>query len=213
MRKKIVGMVAIIAVLAMLCTQAAAAPNIIVTAWTDKPQYDLGEKGKLKISILNLEEDDAIQIYNVTIEYPWFRYDANEDKWVGNDTITGDNRILETITSKDTDDDHYYLEVEFTVPSDGRAASGEIDIEIYMSDPDDTEYMRPLSVSIYVAATSWPMSLANLDTWMTSLIVTVVVCTIILAIVILLGTRKTRASRAFVPRAPPPPPPKPKAKA
>ena len=212
MRKKIVGMVAIIAVLAMLCTQATAAPNVMVDAWTDKPQYDPGEKGKLKISILNLEENDAIEIYNITIIYPWWVYDAKEGKWMGNDTIEGDTRILATMGSKGSENDHYYLEVEFTVPSDGRAVSGSIYIAIWMSDPTNTEYKSTPPVSISVAATSWPMSLVDLDTWMTSLIVAIVVCTIILAIVVILSGRRASPPRALVPRAPaPPPPPKTKA--
>ena len=215
MRKKIIGMAVVIAVLAMLCTQSARAqPNVVVDAWTDKPQYDPGEKGKLKISILNLEEDDAVQIYNITLEYPWFRYDAKEGKWIGNDTIKGDTRILATMTSKGSENDHYYLEVEFTVPSDGRASSGSITLEIWMSDPTNTEYKGtpwpPVSISV---AYPYPRSLVDLDTWMISLIVAIVVCTIILAIVAILSRRRASPPRALVPRAPaPPPPPKTKAK-
>jgi len=211
MRKKIVGMVAIIAVLAMLCTQAAAAPNIIVNAWTDKPIYNPGEKGKLKISMLNLEENDAVEIYNITLVYPWWVYDAKEGQWMGNKTIEGDTRILATMGSKGSENDHYYLEVEFTVPSDGRAVSGSIYIGIWMSDPADTEYQRTTYASLSVPAPE-PRSLVDLDTWMTSLIVAIVVCTIILAIVVILSGRRASPSRALVPRAPaPPPPPKTKA--
>lgn len=202
-RKKIIGMSVVIAVLAMLCTQSVAA-QITVYAWTDKPQYDLGEKGKLKISILN-ELDEPVEIYNITIWYPWYVYDAEKGEWVGNVTVKGDNTILATMTSKGTADDHYYQEVQFTVPSDGTAVLGDtITFSIWTS-----KGQVPDSSDLLVAAPSLPMSLVDLDTWMTSLLVAVVVCTIILAIVVFLATRGARAPRieAF------PPPPKPKAKA
>jgi len=208
LRKKIIGMTVIIAVLAMLCTQSVAAQNVTVRAWTDKPQYDPGEKGKLKISILN-ELDDPVEIYNITIIYPWHVYDAKEGEWVGNATMKGDTRILATMTSKGDEDDHYYREAEFTVPSDGRAVMpGSITVYVWTN-----EGLISESASLSVAAPSFPMSLTDLGMWMTSLIVSVVVCTIILAVVVLLATRRTRAPRALVTRAPAPPrPPKPKAK-
>lgn len=203
-----------VAVLTMLFAQSVAAQNITVDAWTDKPQYDPGEKGKLKISILN-ELDDPIEIYNITIIYPWHVYDANKDEWIGNESVKGDTSILATMTSKDSEDDHYYLDVTFTVPSDGRAVmSGSISIGIWTSDPVLDERLHTTSASVSVAAPSIPMSVMELDMWMTSLIVAVVVCTIILAIVVVLSTRRARAPRALVTRAPAiPPPPKPKAKA
>jgi hypothetical protein len=208
MRKKIIGMSVILAVLAMLCTQSVAAQDITVYAWTDRTQYAPGEKGKLKISILN-ELEESVEIYNITIIYPWFVYDAEEGEWVGNETIKGDSRILDTMTSKGDVDDHYYLEIEFTVPSDGRSIIQD-SMSIYIWTEDGLISRSP---SLPVAAQSLPMSLVGLDVWMTSLIVAIVVCTIILAIVVILSRRTTGPPRAFVPRAPaPPPPPKPKAK-
>ena len=208
MRKKIVGVSVVIALLAILCAQSVTAQAIRVHAWTDKHQYAPGEKGKLKISILN-ELDDPVEIYNITIEYPWFRYDAETGEWVGNETLKGDTRILATLTSKGDENDHYYKEPEFTVPSDGRAIMGDrIDIVIETS-----KGIISGDADLQVAAFSWPMSIADLNTWMTSLIVAVVVCTIILAMVVLFSTRRTLAPRALIPRASVPPPPKPKAKA
>lgn len=205
MRKKIIGMFVVIAVLAILCTQSVAA-QISVYAWTDKPQYNLGEKGTLKISVLNLY-DEPVSIYNITIVYPWHIYDANKGEWMGNVTIKGDSSILETMTEKGTPKDHYYKAVPFTVPSDGTAILDDtIYFMIWTSKGQTSD-----SIHLEVAAPSLPMSIVSLDTWMTSLIAAVVICTIILAIVIFLATRGTRASRAFISEVPPPPP-KPRAK-
>lgn len=207
MRKKIVGVSVVIALLAILCAQSVTAQAIIVHAWTDKIQYTTGEKGKLKISVLN-ELDDPVEIYNITIEYPWFRYDAETGEWVGNETLKGDTRILATMTSKGDENDHYYKEPEFTVPSDGRIMGNRIDIVIETSKGIISGY-----ADLSITTPNWPVSIAVFNTWMTSLIVAVVVCTIILAIVILFATRRTQAPRALIPRASVPPPPKPKAKA
>ena len=203
MRKKIVGMSVVIALLAILCAQSVTAQNLIVHTWTDKLQYAPGEKGKLKISVLN-ELDDYVIIYNITIEYPWFHYDAEKGEWVGNETIEGEP--LSTLTQKGGD---FYHEEPFTIPSDGTAIMQDrINIDIWTSEgriSGDTD--------LQVAAFSVPMSIVDLNTWMTSLIAAVVVCTIILAIVVLFATRRTQAPRALIPRASVPPPPKPKAKA
>jgi len=204
-RKKIIGMSVLIALIAILCAQSVAAQvsDVTVNIWTDKAQYKPGEKGTLKISILN-ERDEPIEIKNITIEYPWFAYDADKGEWVGNETIKLDP--AEILASEGG---HYYREVEFTVPADGRVTGypfggGSVDITIGTSEGpiQETPYLMISSVSLL-------MSLTGLDTWMTSLLVAVVVCTIILAIVIFLATRGTRASEIIAP----PPPPKPKAKA
>jgi len=206
-RNKIIGMSTIIALLAILCAQSAIAqPSITVYVWTDKSQYNPGEKGTLKISILN-EGDDPIEIRNFTIVYPWFAYDANEGKWVGNVTIKLEP--AEILASKGG---KYYKPVEFTIPSDGRATMENNEVTINIGTNKGTMLVQP-KPELYISSVSLPMSIVALDTWMTSLIVAVVVCTIILAIVVLLAGRRTRAPRALVPRAPPPPPPKPKAKA
>ena len=203
MRKKIIGMSVVIALLAILCAQSVTAQNLIVHTWTDKLQYEPGEKGKLKISVLN-ELDDYVIIYNITIEYPWFHYNAEKSEWVGNATIEGEP--LSTLTQKGGD---FYHEEPFTIPSDGTAIMQDrINIDIWTSEgriSGDTD--------LQVAAFSVPMSIVDLNTWMTSLIAAVVVCTIILAIVVLFATRRTRPPRALIPRAQVPPPPKPKAKA
>lgn len=198
----------VIVVLAMLCAQSVAAQvvsGVTVYAWTDKVQYKLGETGKLKITVLN-ERDAPVEIQSITIEYPWFAYNGETGEWEGNDTVT------EGLPMWVDPGEVFYAEVGFTVPTDGRVAqpfgAGTIDIDVWMEQGRASE-----DVTLWVASASAPISIENFDTWMTSLTVALVVCTIILAIVVLLATRRTRAPRALVPRAPAPrPPPKPKAK-
>ena len=201
MRKKIIGMSVVIALLAILCAQSVTAQAIVVHTWTDKLQYKPGEKGKLKISVLN-QLDDYVIIYNITIEYPWFHYDAEKGEWVGNETIEGEP--LATLTPKGGD---YPLEEPFTIPSDGTAIMADrINMDIWTNEGRISGDTYP-----QVATYSAPMSIVDLNTWMTSLIAAVVVCTIILAIVVLFATRRTQAPRTFIPTAPTPAPPKPKA--
>jgi len=199
MKKKIVGISVIIALLAIVCANSVTAQNLTVHTWTDKLQYQPGEKGKLKISILN-ELDEPVEVHNITIEFPWFRYDAEKGEWMGNETVEG--KPLALIESDGGD---HYTEVPFTVPTDGRAVMGStVDIDIATS-----KGMRSADTNILISAPNWPVSMVAFDTWMTSLIVTGVVCTIILAIVVLFATRRTQAPRALMSRAPAPPPPKP----
>ena len=207
MRKKIIGMSVIIALLAVLCVQSViAAPpsvaDVTVYVWTEKTQYKPGEKGTLKISVLN-ERDESIEIRNITIQYPWKAYDANKDEWDGNKTIELDP--AETLSSNGGS---YFTEVEFTIPTDGRVADPDGVGTIIIRMGTD---MTPIGadVNLFVSSVSVPMVITGLDTWMISLIVAAVVCTIILAIVILLATRGTRTPRFEAP----PPLPKPRAKA
>jgi len=205
-RKKIIGMSLVMAILGILCAQSVIAQpsvdDVTVYVWTDKSQYKPGEKGILKISVLN-ERDDSIEIRNITIHYPWYTYDANKGEWSGNETIKLDP--AETLPSKGG---HYYREVDFTVPTDGRVTGyplggGYVDI-VMGTDKGPIG----IDVSLLVGSVSIPALITGLDTWMTSLLVALVVCTIILAIVIFLATRGARATEFAAP-----PPPKPKAKA
>jgi len=206
-RKKIIGMSVVIALLTILCAQSVIAQPpaipVIVYAWTDKAQYKPGETGTLKISVLN-ELEAPIEIHNITIIYPWFGYDAEKDEWVGNETIEGNP--IATMDPTGAADDHYYTGVEFTIPTDGRAAQFFLAGEDIIIDIGTSEVIiEDIEVPLSISSVSLPVSITALDTWMTSLIAAVVVCTIILAIVILLTTR--RAPKAI----PPPPPPKAKA--
>jgi len=204
LRKKIIGMSLMMAFLMLLYAHSVAAQNdVTLFAWTGQVQYKPGETGKLYITVRNDLPDTDLIIKNITIIYTnWEGYVV--DHWEGNVSFTD---IDEICTRKGG---VFNKEVEFTVPTDGRGVTTYAVITL------TTDKLPPIieSISINVVGPSAPITFTGLDTWMTSLIVSVVVCTIILAIVVLLATRKTRAPRALVTRAPAPPrPPKPKAKA
>jgi hypothetical protein len=189
--KRIIGMLVVVALLAILCTQSVAAQvsDVYVYIWTDKPQYKPGEKGTLKISVLN-NRTEPIEIRNITIIYPWYTYDAEKGQWIGNATIK-----LEPAEMLASSGGKYYKPVEFTIPSDGRVIMGStIHVAVGTSKGIISE-----NVGLSIAAASFPMSIENMDVWMTSLTVAMVICTIILAIVIFLSTRRAREPRMVAP--------------
>ena len=205
MRKKIMAMLGVMAFLTMLYAQSVAAQNVTVHAWTDRRQYEPGESGTLYITVRNDLQDTDLIIKNISIMYfPWHAY--VKDHWEGNESFTDINEICEMKGGV------YYKETTFTVPTGGRGVSADARITVMVDKP--AYNPSSLYVDINVVGSPFPMTIEDMDVWMTSLTVTVAVCTIILAIVVFLATRKTRTPRTFVPRAvAPPPPPKPKAKA
>jgi hypothetical protein len=203
LRKKIIGMSVVLMALAMLCAQTIAAVTLVEAyAWTDKPWYNPGDSGKLKISIIN-PTDKPVEIRNITILYPWGpQYDANTGTWDGNVTIK-----ISPAANMPSGGGKYYTEQDFTIPNDGRSRTGYIHISVWTTN--GTLDTSPL-VQVAGATTSGiaPIQVLGLTTWMTSLTVVIVICTIILAIVVFLSTRGRRAPRVI---ASSPPPPKSKA--
>lgn len=200
MRKKIIATAAVIAFLVTISTQSVAAytpiPGITITAWTDKTQYAPGEKGKLKISILN-SLPRPVDIREIYIEFPWYAYNAQTSMWEGNETIKG--TPVDTISSEGG---HYYREVEFTVPNDGRATAlsavgwSEIMIDVDASEGKADDFPADL----LVMSPTVNMALVDMDRWMTILTVAIVICTIIIAAVVFLSSRAPRIA-TVAPRA------------
>ena len=171
-------------------TKVQAAPEeFYVYAWVDKLQYSPGDSGTLHVTIRN-DLGDEVYVYNITIIYPWHAYVI--DHWEGNDTIE-----IKGVVERDGG----VLNKEFTfeVPKDGKALfeSDEINVVVYT---DELDEQGPDSrVLISVANPPVHMAVTNMDVWMTSLTVAIVICTIILAIVFFLSTRGARAPRMVAP--------------
>jgi len=179
------------AILFVSLAKAQVTPEFNVYAWVDKLQYAPGDSGTLHITIRN-DLADEVYVYNITIIYPWHAY--VEDHWEGNDTIE-----VETAIERDGGVRNY--ESTFEVPKDGKAIVDTTGIyvdvwtdELDHQDPDNT-------VLISVANPPMHMAITDMDTWMTSLTVVAVICTIILAIVVFLSTRRTRVPPLLPPKA------------
>jgi len=128
--------------LLLLVVSALAYPDgVRIEAWTDKASYQPGDKGKLYITIRN-EEDRAITIYNITIEFPW------HSRIKGGGNVTKD--IDEALKAGET----YDTEVEFSVPNDGRALwGGTADIGV-MTDARPWPYSGSANMPVALPTTS-----------------------------------------------------------
>jgi len=181
------GMTLFSAILFVSLTRVQAAPEEFnVYAWVDKLQYSPGDSGTLYITIRN-DLDDEVYVYNITIIYPWHAYVI--DRWEGNTTIEIKDVIKREggVLNKES---------TFEVPSNGRAIDlGDIGVYVYTDELGLEQTTAPISV----ANPPVHMVVKDMDMWMTSLVVAVVVCTIILAIVVFLSTRGTRMSRVVAP--------------
>jgi len=187
-------MITTMTISAMFLTSLASAqvsPTVNVYAWTDKTYYDPGEKGVLKIVIRNDRTDEDLILQNITITYPWFAYTG--EKWEGNDTITATPPPV--ITKKGG---IYTKSVEFTIPTDGRATSGDIKIVVAVDKPPyyyPTGHPGYYPVPLYVKSTPFYMSFEDMDkilTLFTVQVVLIIVCTIIIAATIFLSARRPR---------------------
>jgi hypothetical protein len=174
-------------------TYAAPPATVNIYAWTDKAIYEPGESGNLTIVIRNDRMDVDLILYNITIEYPWFAYTGKE--WDGNDTIIVNDQLMKgevkTFVRK------------FTVPSNGRVTNcmlqpKEIKITAYVNEypyhysPEEGKkpiiYVR--SMPLYsVSVIDWDKAI----TLFTIQAVLLIVCTIIIAAVIFLSTRRPKA--------------------
>ncbi|MGQ9460059.1 MAG: hypothetical protein ACUVRA_02345 [Candidatus Bathyarchaeaceae archaeon] len=191
MRKKIIAISVMMAFLMMLYANSAAAQDeVTIHAWTDKVQYKPGETGTLYITVRNDLPDTDVIIKNISIVYvPWHAY--VKDHWEGNQSFTDINEICQMKGGV------YYKEVKFTVPTGGRGVSATAWITVKLDKPvhDPDTY----HVGINVAGSPYPTTIEDMNVWMTSLTVAMVICTIILAIVIFLSTREARAPRMVAP--------------
>lgn len=200
LRKKIVAMSVVAAVLLsfyvqfIAVTYADVPAELRVQVWTDRTQYDPGDKGKLRISILN-GLDKPVDINEIYIEFPWLTYNAHTDEWEGNMTLPEDEEEpLATIASNGGD---YYTEVPFEVPNDGRVGglADWANVHVDTSEGEDDFYAY-----ISVMSSTLNMAIAEMGNWMTILTAAIVICTIILAAVMFLSMRRptfaTTAPRA-----------------
>jgi hypothetical protein len=175
MNKKIfVLLLATVSMLLITPLANAQAPPDIVTVWTDSQKYAPGQKGTLYIAFYN-SRDVAVTIKNVTMTYDnWKAYISGS--WMGNET----RQINIPLASKAV---YVFTDITFTVPSDGRAVSTPIAIEI------GTDYGYSPG-SGYVNVPETPSYMDQIVTLFTIQVVLLIVCTIIIAATIFLSARR-----------------------
>jgi len=173
-----------IALFALTFTKSVkAAASIEIYGYVDKTQYMPGDKGTLKIWIVNDGTEDII-LKSVTIEYPWNKFYI----WEGNETIKEftNPAILKGGNWSDSR--------TFTVPTDGRAIGGDIRVHVVTSPstPANTNWI-PITVASAPAYESI-QDMDKLVTLFTVQAVLLIVCTIIIAATIFLSARKPQVT-------------------
>ena len=173
MNKKILAlMVTILAACIAIMPVNGQGPTFV---WPDKSAYTPGESGTLYITFHN-NLGDKVSIYNITITFElWSTYRAG--KWEGNYTL----EINTVYDPGETLEE----QIEFTVPTDGRAKSTwvtvHVDADTYIP---DTDY--------YVEVVTTPKYMEQIITLFTIQVVLLIVCTIIIAATIFLSARRPR---------------------
>ncbi|MEM2953282.1 MAG: hypothetical protein QXM52_01445 [Candidatus Bathyarchaeia archaeon] len=181
MNKKIFAL-SILVFSALLCTSLvnAQAPKSI-TAWTDKSSYDPGEPGKLYMALHN-PQDSAITITRVEVTFEAWRAFIN-GVWEGNKTI----EVNEALTSGET----YLIETDFTVPTDGRAITTLVEINVYTREAGVLTLPRGEDFYIHVSEAP-PNYMTQIVSLLTIQVVLMIVCTVIIAATIFLSTRRPK---------------------
>lgn len=130
MLKKVIVILLALTMLSIALVPSVRANGVDVYTNLDKVQYALGEQGKIFITIKNAGED-PIEIRNVSIYFEsWMWYTVDGWDELGNQTIVYSEPI--TVGSNTTIE---LDEIGFTVPSDGRAVTTEVNIWIYTNKP------------------------------------------------------------------------------
>ena len=140
MKYKVFGLLSVFALL--LISSAFADPGTVtIEAWTDKASYQPGDRGTLHITIKNTEER-AITIHNLTVEFPWYS------------SIQGEGNVTKVIDEALKVDETYYIEVEFSVPNDGRALWGSMAYINVMTDVRPWPYSVSATIPVALPTTS-----------------------------------------------------------
>ena len=164
--------------LAPLAQAQWSSPRII--AWTDKPEYSAGQTGKLYITYNNSRDDPPrpVTIRNITIAFEeWQAYINNE--WVGTLTYTP-NENEKTVTEHTA----RTFEVSFTVPSDGRAKTTNVNITVFTNKGSENNDLYEIQV------VKTPVYMDQIVTIFTIQVVLLIICTIIIAATIFLSARR-----------------------
>jgi len=171
----------------MLVHNAECVAVIEVYGYTDKLQYMPGETVTINLWVYNKGPDEIV-LKNVTVQLPWY-----SPVWGGNYTVDAQNYVLPKGQSWNTT----IRNIE--IPHDGRAdGGGNIKVIVVYaigSTIYTPEFKNAIHLSVIELSYTYT-SMENMDkllTLLTVLTVLVVVCTIIVAAVIFLSSRRPKA--------------------
>lgn len=162
-----------------------AKAQVIVYVSLDKVQYEPGGEGTISIVIRNLE-DEPIQVYNVTVEFhSWMMYTVDGWDELGNQTI--DYSHLDQYVG--IDESVALDDVKFNVPTDGRATSTIVYINIHTT----KGILRPEPKYVSVIGLSTQhlqRAMDNIVTLLTVTAILAIVSAIIIAAAVFLSARR-----------------------
>jgi DUF1365 family protein len=162
--------------IALLVPFATAQPDLLMKAWTDKPDYMPGEKVVVYIA-LNNTGTSALTVEEIMVTYEAWRAYVN-DEWVGDQTIDVEKKAIyvgETLR----------IETTYSVPTDGRARSTSVNVMV-STDRGSMMYTDAAYIEV-----SWtPRFMEQIITLFTVQVVLLIVCTIIIAATIFLSARR-----------------------
>jgi len=134
----------------IMLAPSVVANGVYAYSKLDKVQYAPGEQGTISITLRNTG-DEPIELYNVTVIFTdWMLYTIDGWDEIGNWTI--DYRDLDPIGSDKTIE---LDDIQFTVPTDGRAAStwGSTPVHMYLHTTKgilhEQQYINVISPSTY----------------------------------------------------------------
>jgi hypothetical protein len=182
----IASMIAALAIL-VLSPATHASTNISVYGYTDKTNYNPGDTVTVTVFIYEAGTD-TINLINVTVVYPWYSI-----IWGGNQTISAHNYAISTGGS-------WNFTATFTIPTDGRASigSGSTTISYYYKVGSTVSQgsATPDSLDLHINSVPFYMSLANMGTLITVIMVQAVlliISALIIAAAVFLSKRRPKA--------------------
>lgn len=176
---KIIVFASLLLFILVQSTPPASAQKTI-TAWSDKSVYSPGDSGKLYIAFYNTMGSAVTVNKTVIIFEDWMAF--KDGKWEGNVTI----EVNKALASKEV----YFIEIDFKVPTDGRAIDTPVQITVYTN---EAGVIAPPGSEFNIHVSETPLYMTQILNLFTIHVVLMIVCTIIIAAIIFLSTRRPRA--------------------
>jgi len=172
----------VFAVFSMILVQSVSANGIDVFVNKDKVEYGPGDTGAISIIIRNTS-GDPIEIRNISIQFTnWMMYTVDGWDELGNRTIVYSDVIVASNQSVALED------ISFTVPTDGRAQSTNVELWVYTNNA--RIIARPRIDVIQSYAQNLLRSMNNIVLLLTVAAILAILSAIIIASAVFLSARR-----------------------